>query len=145
MSQFCRFLGEQNSGMLHAARGVCMPPTATILAVDDDPDVREFTNTVLVDAGFRVLAAVSGEAALLVLDEEPGIDLLLTDIVMPGLSGLDLARQARHRRPDMKILFSSAYWAHIANDLDRDEVLAKPYRAAELIHRVRRALGPAET
>jgi DNA-binding response OmpR family regulator len=113
----------------------------TILTVDDDPDVRQFANTVLAEAGFRVLEAVSGEAALLLLDEEPGIDLLLTDIVMPGLSGLDLARQARHRWPDMKVLFASAYWAHIANDLQRHEVVTKPYRAAELVRRVRTALG----
>lgn len=120
-----------------------MAPTATILTVDDDPDVREFANAVLAQAGYRVLEAVSGEAALRLLDDAAEVDLLLTDIVMPGLNGLDLARQARARRPAMKVLFASGYWAHIVNSLDREELVAKPYRAAELVARVRKALGEA--
>jgi CheY-like chemotaxis protein len=115
----------------------------TILTVDDDTEVREFANAVLADAGYRVLAAVSAEQALRLLDDENQIDLLLTDVVMPGLNGLDLARHALARRPAMKVLYVSGFWAHIANSLDRDDLLSKPYRAAELVDRVRRALGEA--
>jgi len=118
-----------------------MAAPATILTVDDDPDVREFANNVLAEAGYRVLEAQSGEAALLVIDKEPEIHLILTDIVMPGLNGIDLARQAQARRPEMKVLYASGYWAHIVNSLDGAQVVGKPFRAADLINRVRRALG----
>jgi DNA-binding response OmpR family regulator len=118
---------------------------ATILTVDDDPEVREFASVVLAEAGYRVLDAKSGEAALQVIEDEPEINLLITDIVMPGLNGLDFARLAQARRPEMKVLFASGYWAHIVNSLslDREQLMAKPYRAAELVERVRRALGEA--
>lgn len=58
----------------------------------------------------RVRAAENGPEALAVLEREPGIDLLFTDIIMPeGLTGYDLARTARQRRPDLKVLFASGY------------------------------------
>src|SRR4051794_30981054 len=99
-----------------------MRETVTILTVDDDPDVRRFARVALADAGFRVLEAVSGEAALRLLDEETAIDLLLTDMVMPGLNGLDLAREARRRCPEIKVLFASGYWQHIVTDLDEHDL-----------------------
>ena len=52
------------------------------------------------------------------IDKEPVIHLILTDIVMPGLNGIDLARQAQARRPEMKVLYASGYWSHIVNSLD---------------------------
>jgi DNA-binding NtrC family response regulator len=116
---------------------------ATILTVDDDADVREFASAVLAEAGYRVLEAQSGEAALRVLNDEPEVHLILTDVVMPGLNGLDLARQAQARHPAMKVLYASGYWAHIVNSLDREQLVSKPYRATELVERVRRALGEA--
>jgi len=120
-----------------------MAAPATILTVDDDPDVREFANNVLAEAGYRVLEAQSGEAALRVIENEPEIQLILTDIVMPGLNGIDLARQVQARRPEMKVLYASGYWAHIVNSLDGEQVVGKPFRAADLVNRVRRALGEA--
>lgn len=118
-----------------------MTEAATILTVDDDPDVRNFARVALADAGFRVLEAVSGEAALRLLEEETAIDLLLTDMVMPGLNGLDLAREARRRCPEIKVLFASGYWQHIVTDLDEHDLLSKPYRQSELVTSVRRALA----
>src|SRR6266571_8743552 len=93
----------------------------TILTVDDDEGVREFATDVLTDAGFDVVTAASGEAALLLLAGEGPIDLLFTDIVMPGLNGTDLARQARRLRPGVRVLFASAYWPHIVTDLASEE------------------------
>src|SRR5258708_4470658 len=122
-------------------RAAAMTRTSTILTVDDDDEVRQFACDVLSRAGFRVLAAESGEAALRVLSGAEPIDLVFTDIVMPGLNGVDLARQARRLRPQIRLLFASAYWPHIVTDLKPEELVSKPYRSAELVKRVKVVLA----
>jgi CheY-like chemotaxis protein len=82
----------------------------TILVVEDDRRVRRVSVRRLKELGYVVIEADSGPAALLVLDREEPIDVLFTDIVMPGgMTGLDLAHEARRRRPELKILFTSGY------------------------------------
>ncbi len=82
----------------------------TILVVEDDQRVRRVSVRRLKELGYAVIEADSGPAALLVLDREEPIDVLFTDIVMPGgMTGLDLAHVARRRRPKLKILFTSGY------------------------------------
>ena len=82
----------------------------TILVVEDDQRVRRVSVRRLKELGYAVIEADSGPAALLVLDREEPIDVLFTDIVMPGgMTGLDLAHEARRRRPELKILFTSGY------------------------------------
>jgi signal transduction histidine kinase len=87
--------------------------TETILLVEDDGDVRALAGEILEDAGFTVLAAATGAAALKInAQHEDGIDLLLTDVVMPGMSGTDLARAVCRARPDVRVLYMSGYPAH---------------------------------
>jgi PAS domain S-box-containing protein len=82
----------------------------TVLVVEDDQRVRRVSVHRLKELGYAVIEADSGSAALLVLDREEPIDLLFTDVVMPGgMTGIDVAHEARRRRPELKILFTSGY------------------------------------
>ena len=117
-----------------------MENAATILSVEDDGDVRELVGTVLSAAGFRVMSAANAEAAIPLLEGGEPIDLLLTDVVMPGLDGMALARIARKLRPNMRVLYTSGYWPHIVAQPDDRDLVRKPYVPAQLIARVRRSL-----
>lgn len=105
----------------------------TILVVDDDPGVLDYASNVLEDCGYDVLTAADGAAALLVLRDHPHIDLLFTDIVMPGLDGAEVARRASQQRPQLKILFTSGYPADVVL---AGPLLKKPYRPQQLAHQV---------
>jgi CheY-like chemotaxis protein len=120
---------------------------ATILSVDDDEDLRQLVGDVLTGAGFRVLSADSAESALRVLESDEPIDLIVTDVVMPGLNGMALARLARRLRPKVRILYSSAYWPHIVTEPADRDLVRKPYLPKQLIDRVRRSLSatPCQT
>ena len=118
----------------------------TILAVDDDDDVRALVIDVLQGLGYAVLAAANGRQALEMLRDAPEVDLLFTDLVMPGgLSGTELVHLARGLRPDLKVLLTSGYVGHrmlAARPMDEAEAfLPKPYRPAVLAHRIRALLG----
>jgi PAS domain S-box-containing protein len=123
-----------------------------ILVVEDDERVREYVVGQLVDLGYRVVQAANGPEALQVLQVEPDIALLLTDVVMPGgMNGRQLADEALRRKPDLKVIFTTGYTRDaIVHDgrLDPDiELLSKPYPRRELAAKVRAALdrqrGPA--
>jgi CheY-like chemotaxis protein len=112
------------------------PAAATILVVEDDPDVREMMVGILSDLGYQTLVATNGPEALAILNDGHSVDLLFTDIVMPaGMSGTELARQASRLRPDLKVLLSSGY-AREANHWRSARVefpfIAKPYRPTTL-------------
>jgi CheY-like chemotaxis protein len=77
--------------------------------VDDDPDVRWIIAQDLQEIGYLVTEADSGRAALAILEQDAPCDLMVADLVMPGLSGLDTLRLARRTRPDLKVLFASGY------------------------------------
>ncbi|WP_246708803.1 MULTISPECIES: PAS domain S-box protein [Bradyrhizobium] len=120
----------------------------TILIVEDDPFVRSSVIRRVEALGYRVVAAVNGKDALQQLQGDPGIDLLFTDIVMPGgMSGWDLADQARRLRPGLPVLFTSGYALEtlVAQGHARPQsiVLTKPYRKVELAQRLRDALAAA--
>src|SRR5437763_5004075 len=129
--------GQAAAGaVLH--KGLCRTPSAaaTILVVEDDPDVREMIVGILSDLGYQTLIATNGPEALAILNRDHSVDLLFTDIVMPaGMSGTELARQASRLRPDLKVLLSSGY-AREANHWRTARVefpfIAKPYRPATL-------------
>lgn len=113
-----------------------------ILLVEDDGDVRDYTATLLEEAGYDVCVASHAEEAETWLRKGEPIDLLVADIVMPGRNGIDLAFSFRRLRPDAAILFVTGYTRHIAADrLEEWEILEKPYQRDALLHAVRRALG----
>ncbi len=117
----------------------------TILVVEDEAAVREIAVALLEDRGYRVLEAEDGAAALKMLDDHPDIDLLLTDVVMPGgMGGPDLVRNARERRPDLKVLYTSGSTEDAivhGGVLDEGvEMIGKPYQKDELAQKLRRVL-----
>ena len=116
----------------------------TILVVEDAPAVRRYVVRTLEKLGYRVLEARDGPAALLVLDGHESIDLLLTDIVMPGgLLGLELADEAKKRRPGLPVLLMTGHADELAvrRAADGPPILAKPFGRKRLAEAVRSALG----
>ncbi|HSJ97983.1 MAG TPA: ATP-binding protein, partial [Myxococcota bacterium] len=117
----------------------------TILLVEDEEQVRLHAQRQLAALGYRVLAASNGREALELLREHSGIDLLFTDVVMPGgIDGRQLAEEARRMHPGLKVLFTSGYSEDVIvhhGRLDAGlQLLPKPYRSAELARKVRLAL-----
>ena len=107
--------------------------SATILLVDDDDPVRAVTAAMLRDLGYNVQDVASGEAALAVLAQGFGTDILLTDLVMPGMNGSQLAAAARARWEDLSIVFISGYADLIGDALTtRDRLIRKPFSASDL-------------
>jgi two-component system cell cycle sensor histidine kinase/response regulator CckA len=121
----------------------------TILLVEDEDAVRLFGARALRNKGYQVLEARDGEAALEIVDGEGGgIDLLVTDVVMPRMDGPTLAREIRARRPDMKVIFISGYAEDdFRRRLDEDadiHFLAKPFSLKQLAGKVKDALRDSD-
>jgi len=118
----------------------------TVLVVEDDERVRRLTALRLKELGYRVLEADHGAAAFAVLAETPDIDIVFSDLVMPGgISGFDLARRVRERYPGTRVILTSGYSAELLNQADVAELdlkeLRKPYRQVELARAFRAALA----
>ena len=112
----------------------------TILLVEDEDAVRHFTSRVLKRHGYRVLEAATPDEALAIVAEDPPIDLVLTDVVMPGLSGPDLLALVRARQP-VRGLLMTGYTEKLSPTGDGSaDVLEKPFESNELLRLVRRAL-----
>ena len=121
------------------------PGTESILVVEDDPAVRYVTVIMLQELGYTAIVAENGPAALRILDERPKVDLLFTDMIMPGgMHGAELATAARECVPGLKVLYSSGYTADIiaqAEKLDEGiKLISKPYSLARLAQMVRQVL-----
>jgi CheY-like chemotaxis protein len=119
---------------------------ATILVVEDEQGVRDLTAKLLKLMGYTVLIASSGEEALVLAQAHKGcIELLLTDVVMPGMGGKRLAEELRRRRPEIKVLYVSGYTENTISDhgvLDAGvEFLAKPFSREALAGKLREALS----
>ena len=114
------------------------PMPQTILLVDDHRSVRAAVKTVLERAGHAVLEAPSGERAMEIARGHPGpIDLLLADVVMPGMDGFEVARSVRELRPSAHVLFMSGHLGSAyVEDLAKSEgsFLPKPFAASDLRH-----------
>ena len=114
----------------------------TILVVEDDDDVRAMTAATLEELGYRTVIARDGEEALAVLGSGEQVALLFSDYIMPGLTGAELAREARQRRPGLKVLLTSGYAKHAERGADGSSadgfsLIAKPYRVEDLAARIR--------
>ncbi len=115
----------------------------TILLVEDEDAVRRFACRVLKGHGYQVLEAATPDEALAIAAENPAIDLVLTDVVMPGLSGPEMLARIRDRRP-MRGLLMTGYTERLVMNKDgNSDVLEKPFEANKLLRLVRRALETA--
>jgi len=133
----------------HAGEAVLQPATGgheTVLVVEDDEQVRLTVVDLLTDLGYRVLRAGDASAALTVIDSGIHIDLLFTDVVMPGpLRSPELAKKARERLPNVAVLFTSGYTENAivhGGRLDPGvELLGKPYTRDALARKIRHVLA----
>lgn len=116
----------------------------TILYVDDDPDLRDVIATILAEGGYSVITASDGYEAVRLLADQ-SVDLLITDVRMPGISGFDLARQAKLMRPNLHVIYISGYNADVARGAGPiyGVVLQKPIRTSDLIQEVGQQLSSA--
>jgi DNA-binding NtrC family response regulator len=117
--------------------------SATILLVDDDDATRETTGMILELLGFEVRSAPGGTEALHEAKRIERVDLLLTDVRMPGMNGVELARQLNARFPGMPVLFMSGYASGALGDDELPEgatFIAKPFSIVDLESSVREAL-----
>jgi CheY-like chemotaxis protein len=119
--------------------------TETVLAVDDDPSMLGILEEVLKPLGYKVLSASNGEEALaMAAKHREKIDLLLTDVMLPGIKGQELAKQLLHRCPDVNILFMSGYlcpsMAHSDSDQRFEAFIQKPFSPNALLRKIRKLL-----
>ncbi|NKC33156.1 PAS domain S-box protein [Falsiroseomonas selenitidurans] len=143
---FPRSLAQQERIVTRRAGPRVTGGTETILVVEDDAAVRAHVIAQLQLLGYRVMQASTGAAALEILRQTHEIDLLFTDVVMPGgMGGRDLAEAARRGRPNLKVLFTSGYTENsiVHNGrLDKGvKLLSKPYRREQLAAKIREALA----
>ena len=115
---------------------------ASILVVDDDDDVRDLVVAMLEELGYRVTAAENGSVALELLSQNSPFDLLLADVAMPGLSGVDVVHAARDLGRAPRVLYATGYadLGAYRPGLEGEDMIRKPYRMADLAARVDRAL-----
>jgi CheY-like chemotaxis protein len=118
----------------------------TVLLVEDNTEVRRYTTGVLASSGYHVLEAADGAAALTFVRGYKGdIHVLVTDVIMPGMSGKDLADRIRDLRPKLQVLFISGYTADVLarrGVLQEDVAyLPKPFSADSLLARIREILS----
>lgn len=119
---------------------------ANILLAEDDESMLNFLILALERAGHNVTATQNGTDALSALNENEGFDLLLTDIVMPGVDGIELAHKATERHPDIKIMFITGF-AAMAMRSDSDETpensqtMSKPFHLNDLVEQVKKILA----
>jgi signal transduction histidine kinase len=117
---------------------------ATILVVDDESLVLTMAETILTDFGYKVLTAGSGQKALNILGQpETKVDLVITDLVMPGMGGRELAERIRHSNPYLPVMPTSGYV--LAEDKKGGAgYLQKPFTSTELLRKVKQALASAK-
>ena len=143
---FPRFFGTVPESAAAAVTAVSVRPRdKIILVVEDSDEVRAHSVAVLRELGYEVLEAADATAAIDILERAPRIDLLFTDVVLPGMSGRELATAALERWPGLKVLFTSGYSRdaivhHGRLDADVD-LISKPFTFDQLAARVSQALS----
>ena len=119
----------------------------TVLVVDDEEALLELAEESLLDLGYRVLTAANGQQALDILNSEANIDLMISDVIMPGgLNGYELAERVTSDYPELKVLLASGYTEKVTSGENHKRfslnMLAKPYSQAELAQKVQQVLKP---
>ena len=135
---------------LHREEEEIITGDETILLVEDEASVRKVAARMLQTSGYHVLAASNGSEAIRTCEEYRGeIHLLLTDVVMPGMSGRELEKRLREVRPELRVLFMSGYLPDAIGHhgvLEPGTIfLHKPFGRKELRQKVRRALGTRQS
>ncbi len=118
--------------------------SGTVLLVEDEPMVRSVAERALTRHGYQVITADNGEDALEILDKGEPIDLLISDVVMPGMDGPAMVREARKSWPELKVLFMSGYAEEQLRksiDIENVNFLPKPFSVTELAEAARNTLG----
>lgn len=119
----------------------------TILVVEDDPEVRKVATAQLGGMGYAIVEAEDAASAIDILRSDRRIDLLFTDVVMPGdMSGLDLGARAQEMRPGLTVLYTSGFTETALQDKThvarvRHHLITKPYRLRDLAKKVREILS----
>lgn len=143
------YLPRASSAEAHALQDIVVAPiesgSETILVVEDDALVRNYVVAQLKSLGYEVLTAANAAEALKIIKREKTLDLLFTDVIMPGeMNGRQLSDAAAKCRPDLKVLFTSGYTENAIVHHGRLDpgvlLLAKPYRKADLARMIRQAL-----
>ena len=124
--------------------------TETVLLVDDEPAIHKLMCRLLSGRGYTVFEAANGtDALLLAKDSDEPIDLLVTDVLMPGLHGPELAQQMVQSRPDLRVLYTSGYTAEAFNEsapgAPLGPMLKKPFKLDELAETVRATLDASDS
>jgi len=132
------------AGPIDATRGQWSKGTETVLLVEDAPMIRRLAREIMLRAGYTVIEAGDSEQAMQLAGKEERIDVLLTDLIMPGPSGVELAEQLRGLRPQVRVLFMSGY---SDNAIVRDGLLGesaaflqKPFTPEELLRKLRHVI-----
>ena len=134
------FVGEPRTGRCDPQ---ILGEPQTILVVEDEVFVREAASEVLRSAGYRVLAAKDAAEALQIFDEaDPEVDLLLTDVILPGENGRCLAERLRRRSPLLPVLLATGYGEQMARE-GGEPCLAKPFSSQDLLGKVRELMATA--
>jgi DNA-binding NtrC family response regulator len=122
------------------AMGAIQQDRQTILVVDDEAEVRDSTALLLETLDYVVLEAQDARTAIAVLEQDETIDLMLTDLVLPGgVSGAQLARQALAKRPDLKILLTTGRPELVEGE--EFTIIEKPFRMAALAEKIRQTMA----
>jgi CheY-like chemotaxis protein len=118
----------------------------TVLLVDDDVEVRQVAAVILGEMGLDVIEASSAEDAMEVIRGATPIDLLMTDLAMPGIGGMELAHLAKRARPDLKLLYTSAYVRAAAGSkaLGYGPLIEKPWMLEQLRGYIEKLIDPAK-
>ncbi|HEY0685385.1 MAG TPA: PAS domain S-box protein [Steroidobacter sp.] len=136
--------GDERTSQKGAAVDVSQARKETILVVEDNDAVRSFTCDTLRDFGFNVMEAVDASEALKILDRNRNLDLLFTDIGLPGLNGRELAATVQRRYPKVRLLFTSGYAQMPAPTTSTSvmeiPLLSKPFTRAQLYERIAQSL-----
>ncbi|HEY0149580.1 MAG TPA: ATP-binding protein [Allosphingosinicella sp.] len=144
-AETARGSGEAQAGA-QAAAGVVhetVPADSAILVVEDDPRVSRATVGALEEMGYRPIACASGKEAVAILEREARIDLVITDIMMPEMTGPELVREIGRRWPEIAVLFVTGYVGEAgdAEELSGHDILRKPFTVSALAGAVSTSLG----